>query len=613
MTRVLGKWLLVGMLGLAALWSLSLQAGIVNSKHDLSAGSTATVKAATEAQICVFCHVPHNASPVAPLWNRTNPTHVYTAAELYGTGSTTMTATMGQPDGSSLLCLSCHDGTIALGSLVTQGPITMAGSVTTMPVGVSNFNHNLSNHHPVSFTYSATSKSKTGNTLAAVGSLGSKGTAGPEKVKLESGKMQCMSCHDAHGAVDEAENPIPKFLVKSNDKSALCLTCHINPDWGTLAGGIVTGVSIHATATNSYSGTNTSFGVTTYTSPWTHTSGTTVAANACENCHRPHTAPGAARLLNYAKEEDNCLVCHNGAAMSPAVKNILADYNKTYTHGMTAIGHDPMEGDSNGNVTTKHVECVDCHNPHQTKGPASTNASGSNPTGASLPLPLTGVRGVTIDGTAVAPATREEEICFRCHGATGSTAASTLVSRVYIASPVGSIAAKFKTTNASYHPVAGPVPTTAKSASLMAGWTKTSTMKCTHCHNSNTAPTVGTGAGPNGPHGSTNRPILAKSYTYQDSGSGASYLLCYSCHDSGVVDVDDAASFRYHNKHIGKGMACSACHDAHGSTQKYLINFDKTVALPSGGVGPIWTPSATPNRGSCTLSCHGTNHNPKTY
>jgi predicted CXXCH cytochrome family protein len=614
MTRVLGKWVAVALLVATALWSVQPLAAIKNTKHDLSAGnSTATVKASTEAQICVFCHVPHNSSTIAPLWNHTNTSYNYKLTELYGTGSSSMTATMGQPNGSSLLCLSCHDGTIALGSLVTNGPVTMAGGVTTMPVGASNFNHDLSNHHPVSFPYTNTSKSKTGNTLAAATSLGSKGTAGTEKVKLESGQMQCMSCHDAH------DNTILKFLVKSNDKSALCQTCHLNAGWGTSAAP----VSIHATVTNSYSGTNTSFGGTAYTSPWTHTSGATVAANACENCHRPHTAPGAARLLNFAKEEDNCLVCHNGSAMTPAVKNIAGEYTKASAHSsltMSLTGtHDPQEA---ANVATKHVECVDCHNPHQTQGPASTNAAGSE---GALAAPLTGVRGININNIEVNPATHEYEICFRCHGETSSVTGVT--PRVTRPIPHGNTRLAFQTTNPSYHPIAG-VGQATTSPSLIAGsWTIASTMKCTHCHSNDTGPINGVaGTGPNGPHASANAPILNKAYTYTDPGSNTSYnaanfALCYTCHSSSVIAVDSRTaplSFRWHRTHLDFGASCSTCHDPHGvpggtaANNSRLMNFNSTVVtkFPATGTGPFWTKGASDGHGSCNLVCHGVSHAP---
>jgi len=50
---------------------------IVYSKHDLSVYGPGPVRAVNENQICIFCHVPHNASPAAPLWNRHNPTTHY--------------------------------------------------------------------------------------------------------------------------------------------------------------------------------------------------------------------------------------------------------------------------------------------------------------------------------------------------------------------------------------------------------------------------------------------------------------------------------------------------------------------------------------------------------
>ena len=85
-------------------------ASIVASKHNLSASGTGTINS-TESQICVFCHVPHVAKTTGPLWNRDQPTGPYTPY----TSTTRKITTPGAPTGASLLCLSCHDGTIALG------------------------------------------------------------------------------------------------------------------------------------------------------------------------------------------------------------------------------------------------------------------------------------------------------------------------------------------------------------------------------------------------------------------------------------------------------------------------------------------------------------------
>ena len=96
---------------------------IVNTVHNLSVTGPGSVKATSEQEICIFCHVPHNSRPDRPLWNRSDPGLTFT---LYN--SSTTHAVLGQPDGASILCLSCHDGTIALGSVISRStPIVMAG------------------------------------------------------------------------------------------------------------------------------------------------------------------------------------------------------------------------------------------------------------------------------------------------------------------------------------------------------------------------------------------------------------------------------------------------------------------------------------------------------
>ncbi|MCC7204740.1 MAG: hypothetical protein IT441_06645, partial [Phycisphaeraceae bacterium] len=82
---------------------------IEQTKHNLTASGPGTVKTSVEGGSCIFCHTPHAASPRAPLWNREDPGTYYQTYE-----STTLKAEVGQPTGSSRLCLSCHDGTIAL-------------------------------------------------------------------------------------------------------------------------------------------------------------------------------------------------------------------------------------------------------------------------------------------------------------------------------------------------------------------------------------------------------------------------------------------------------------------------------------------------------------------
>src|SRR4051812_27176929 len=82
---------------------------IVNSKHNLSASGPASIRATSEQQVCIFCHSAHGAGTIQPLWNRNTPVGAYTVYS-----STSLQAKPGQPTGTSKLCLSCHDGTIAV-------------------------------------------------------------------------------------------------------------------------------------------------------------------------------------------------------------------------------------------------------------------------------------------------------------------------------------------------------------------------------------------------------------------------------------------------------------------------------------------------------------------
>src|SRR5580765_7275904 len=99
------------------------QSSIINSPHNLSASGPGAIRASNEQEICIFCHTPHNSAPVQPLWNRNMPVSAYTVYT-----SNSLDAVPGQPTGSSKLCLSCHDGTIALGSVLSrQQGIAMVG------------------------------------------------------------------------------------------------------------------------------------------------------------------------------------------------------------------------------------------------------------------------------------------------------------------------------------------------------------------------------------------------------------------------------------------------------------------------------------------------------
>ena len=176
---------------------------ITGSAHDFSGDGYTGLN----GEICIVCHTPHNADGTvsgAPLWN-----HAVTAATFTLYGSPTFNAPdITQPDGASKLCLSCHDGTVAIDSFGgTTGTDIMTGSAL---VGTD-----LSDDHPISFTYTLY-----GGLADPTSASGVAGGTTIDADMLFAGKVECASCHNVH------DNTLPPFLIKSNATSGLCLTCH---------------------------------------------------------------------------------------------------------------------------------------------------------------------------------------------------------------------------------------------------------------------------------------------------------------------------------------------------------------------------------------------------
>ena len=195
---------------LLAIVQFAIGQTIVGTKHDFSTASWNT-----SGEICKVCHTPHGAASVAnaPLWNHALSTATYTVYSSPTLNAGTPAGTLGQPSASSKLCLSCHDNTVAVGGTSFIGTI---GS----PAGYANLGTDLSNDHPVSFTYDAALVSLDPG-LKPVTSPGV-GTGTIASSMLFAGKMECASCHDVHNGAGITNG----LLVKSNASSALCLTCH---------------------------------------------------------------------------------------------------------------------------------------------------------------------------------------------------------------------------------------------------------------------------------------------------------------------------------------------------------------------------------------------------
>lgn len=200
---------------------------IAGSKHDFS--NTTTYPWNPSGQICVTCHAPHNTSPgLTALWNHTPSTATYT---LYDSAfSSTINGTVTAPGSTSKLCLSCHDGTVALNSFGggTGTEVFATGNTSLGTV--------LTNDHPIGITYDAALVTADGalkaiSTANTIGFTGKTKTATVESNLLYNGKIECASCHDVHntftvplassGTLDS--NKLVKMTMVG---SALCIACH---------------------------------------------------------------------------------------------------------------------------------------------------------------------------------------------------------------------------------------------------------------------------------------------------------------------------------------------------------------------------------------------------
>jgi predicted CXXCH cytochrome family protein len=517
------------------------------------------------------------------------------------------------------MCLSCHDGTVAIGQTIGIGTLKMSGVLTDV------LGTHLEGSHPFSLQLPIKDAANLVSTLASNGS-----TKDPA-VKLINGNLECSTCHNPHNQF--ADKRAGNFLIRDNTNSAICLACHetsartINGRANSLSQWTTT---VHATSTAQVA---SKAALGRYS---------TMAEYGCSSCHVSHNATGPGMLRKNANRPPNvddtaqtCFICHDGSTnMVQPLLNVLTDFQKT-AHPFSDpnnqhLLNEPVVLDKN-----RHATCADCHNSHA-----------SNPTNSFTPPPAlrasqNGVAGVALDGTQLKVAVNQYENCLRCHGTSAGKQSLALYgympARALYPGDTLNVLSQFSSLALSEHPVMRDASGINQPSLLKYMWDLSGKIQsrpmgtrvlCTDCHNSDNNREFG-GTGPNGPHGSKNDHVLERPYLISKvdpaAGPGSAvvnltpspildpssspYALCAKCHD--LTNINSDVTFTEHSRHMKRGFSCSVCHSAHGVPAgtsgvigTRLVSFDMNVVAPLNGV-VSYTGSG------CNLECHNHEHTVK--
>lgn len=639
---IMGK-LSFGLLSVSLLTLTCSYGTILNTKHNLSASGMGTIKATSEQEVCVFCHIPHNAQPGKPLWNRAMPTSSYIMYESEYLKRTNyplpadLGITEGTPGSLSRQCLSCHDGTVAVGSIyMVRGTVlgntlidmTGVGLDGMMPIDANGFiGTDLTIHHPVGIEYDPANVKNF--------DIGSKTIElktvpdAPLKLYTYNGKkyVECASCHDPH-----LESF--KFLrVHNSPNNAVnvkntCTSCHDKNPGTTLP-------TVHEIATSTY--------LDQAVKDRYNGGGTvTVADLYCANCHTPHNGEGKPYLLRKV-EQNTCYMgaagtrstapCH-GTGTTWAGNDIESVLNRPFSHPVNTIdgvhtnfdtlyGYGSSETDPAASHSvkwsdSKHAECMDCHNQHRaggnnhigTQSASATKWYPDTPSNAVSDV-LRNVQGVEptwparwtqpTSFTTLASSTKEYQICLKCHSywalgptlaqqagkvATGATDNWIDVEGVRATDQ----AFEFNPNNKSAHPVVMALndmpgsyePKAVRVEALLYPWNQnpgTQTMYCADCHGADNEDS----GDPKGPHGSSYNFMLKGPNKYWPTKPDGTLFSTGDIQTDGSVPdlfCANCHNLNYPHKQWWWRMAridiaCIQCHVAvpHGSPVSRLIGY----------------------------------------
>lgn len=374
-----------------------------------------------------------------------------------------------------------------------------------------------------------------------------KGISIPSNLPLENGKIQCKTCHTAHGTGDPKEQGIERsvFLRIPNENSELCKSCHVDK----------TGKFNHPNSKIKYKLSDNFY-----------TTGGVLSKNSeviCESCHTPHGPKEKKLLLGHIEDSDICSHCHTEKL----------DKNRNYKKGILnhPVNVSLKDEDKAENMKRSggifygqnEVICLTCHNTHKgmTKELLIMNNKNDN-------LCLTCHEKSSVNNTKhnlknttfknkFGQSPNEYGVCSSCHAPHGwglnlPEGRMDIISKACFSCHMNKDIVKNKTIdkNRYNHPINvrpkninDNLPLFEKTQAYFSEFYKTSKadfVTCATCHNSH---------------------LDTKNFLRE---SILNDKLCLECH----VDKKEIMD----SKHYGKDLTCLNCHNIHNSDTKNLVN-----------------------------------------
>lgn len=219
--------------------------GIATTDHDFYAGP---FLANTTIGECTFCHTPHKAYQTLLLWNHTLSSATFKWDVPSTTAGTTYPTILGGTyKGPTAKCLSCHDGSVAVGDVAwfnETGPTVVDATKITMTSHLIGSGGDMAGNHPVAMPYPYNNVANTynGSTTGAAAQL-AEWQADPTTLNIRMYNddglgnitagvvaaktgIECSSCHDPHNKASTGDFFL-RGTLNGNTTDYICLKCHI--------------------------------------------------------------------------------------------------------------------------------------------------------------------------------------------------------------------------------------------------------------------------------------------------------------------------------------------------------------------------------------------------